>query len=167
MALSKIIPIVFIFFVISIYFGGYNAGYNVSDNKFKEYKIKQLELLKAQRDQYDKLYQEKLSLIKELDLANVKNKEQINNTKLAVDAALADRLRREKNRAVKCPVSKDTGTSSGSNDSRATDRSIVLSEELAKGLGERQKYADELTESLRECREYVSILKNNERKIKF
>jgi len=155
----KTLTIGFIFTIVIIIFsGGYNAGYNVSDNKFKDYQIKQLELSKIQQEQYNKVYQEKLSLIKELDLANVRNKEQIDNAKLAADTSLADRLQREKIRAVKCPMSKNTGAASRSNDTGDSEGTVVFSKPVATRLGQRQAYADQITESLTVCRNYIKFI---------
>lgn len=150
---------IFLFFLISWAFGSfcYNAGANSVQRKFDLYKIEELKRIEEQLIKNDN--QKKLidGLIRKIEEQNEQHKKDIDETKAAASIDLADRLRREKSRSNKCPVPNPSSSSNGLDESR-TSASVIFPESVARRLEGRHEYADKLTESLRACRAYITLI---------
>lgn len=151
----KIIVVLTFFY----FFGSfcYDSGANKVQKEFDLYKIEELKTIEEHllKQQNQKLLID--GLIRKIEEQNEQNKKKIDEIRIAADNDLADRLRREKSRASKCPVSTSTKATDSSIDTGATEGTIVFPESVAKGLEERHEYADRLTESLRVCRHFISL----------
>jgi len=149
---------------IILFFAGWRYGSDHVQQQWNE-REKQVAIASAQikteaQDKILELKKESDNLKTHIQVMSNEHQEIIDNLTVSSNNSLAERVRREQAACRANSLSNNSNKPAANLEPTVTgDRTFL--EESGESLVEQSKYADELTESLRACRDWVRGLENN------